>query len=304
MLQNKVATGKLTLLGSSIYGVIVAMAIGALSQGLWVQSASLAVATVCMVVLNNSNSLIRIYSRLVSCSFLVLSLAASFLLPSITGGVEQILFILALQFLFKSYQKRQEPASFYCAFVCLGCISVTCIHVLYYVPILLLSSFTSLQAGSPRNLGAALLGLLTPYWVLLPYALFNDSCSIMLHHFCELIVFQPVAVGLFESHLFVTLLFIGILGITGCVHYMRYSFEDSIRTRMFYNMLMLVFLFTLVFIILQPQQYDLLLRVLIISASPLIAQYFVFTRSRISNITFIVSCILTLALTAYNAWIS
>lgn len=302
-LQNRVATGKLTLLGTSIYGLVVAMAIGALAKGLWIQSVCLALATELMVILNNSNSLIRVYSRLVSCSFLVLCLAASFLLPSYKGAAAQILFVLMLQMLFKSYQQKDAPATLYYAFVCLGGISILFTQVVFYLPVLILMAFTSLQAGSFRNLAVAVFGFLTPYWCLLPVSLFKDNGASLINHAATITDFGPIADGLFEPHLLITVSFIATLGIIGCIHYLHYSFEDNIRTRMFYNTLMMIFITTLVFIILQPQQYDLLLRILIISASPLIAQYFVFTHSRLSNFVFIITSILTIALTAYNAWI-
>ena len=58
-----------------------------LTENLWLQLAMLALSALMMVELNNENSLIRVYSRMVSCSFLVMTVMSSFLLQSITTGI-------------------------------------------------------------------------------------------------------------------------------------------------------------------------------------------------------------------------
>ena len=76
---------------------------GLITHGWWVQFVLFAIATYLMVELNNINALIRIYSRMVSCSFLALVCSACFLFPSIPGAVVQITVIGAFLLLFLSY---------------------------------------------------------------------------------------------------------------------------------------------------------------------------------------------------------
>ena len=101
----------------------------------------------------------------------------------------------------------------------------------------------------------------------------------------------------------VTLGFVVILGIIGSIHFLRNSFFDKIRTRMIYYMLMSMLFLAVVFIVLQPQHARVLLRIITISSSILIAHYIALTKTRLTNISFILIVILTLILTVYNLWI-
>ena len=60
--------------------------------------------------------------------------------------------------------------------------------------------------------------------------------------------------------------------------------------------------YTLGFLLLQPQHYYYLIRLLIISTSPLIAHYITLTSTRLTNISFILILILSILLTTYNLW--
>jgi lipopolysaccharide export LptBFGC system permease protein LptF len=71
---------------------------------------------------------------------------------------------------------------------------------------------------------------------------------------------------------------------------------------MFYGIFIQISSLTAVFIILQPQHYDMLIRILIISVSPLIAHFLSLTHTRITNIAFYVICGACLVLTLLNLW--
>ena len=54
------------------------------------------------------------------------------------------------------------------------------------------------------------------------------------------------------------------------------------------------------FLILQPQHYDMLIRILLVSTSVLIAHFFTLTHSKITNITFVTVATVVFFLTIYN----
>ena len=72
--QNRIAESRWALPICAAYTLLICIISGLFVEGIWVQLALTAVATLLMVELNNRNSLIRIYSRMVSCSFLVLTM--------------------------------------------------------------------------------------------------------------------------------------------------------------------------------------------------------------------------------------
>ena len=72
--QERFALSRFALPVTAIYGALATLAAGVIEQELWLQTAALFAATIMMVFLNNRYSLIRVYSRMVSCSYLVLIL--------------------------------------------------------------------------------------------------------------------------------------------------------------------------------------------------------------------------------------
>lgn len=78
-LQNKVAESRFALPVTAIYATLAWLAGGLAGNGMYIQFALFAASAFMMMMLNNHNSLIRIYSRMVSCTFLVLTAMAAFL---------------------------------------------------------------------------------------------------------------------------------------------------------------------------------------------------------------------------------
>ena len=78
-LQNRIAESRMTLTFTAIYAVLVFLASGLVGKNLWFQFACLAVSTYLMVEFNNVNALLRVYSRMVSCAFLMLACTANYL---------------------------------------------------------------------------------------------------------------------------------------------------------------------------------------------------------------------------------
>lgn len=300
--QNKVATGRLTLPVTVVYAVVVLLVSGFVTLDNWISLALLGLSTFFMVILNNSNALIRVYSRLVSCTFLVFSLMMPKFLASVSGEAVQLLFILMLILLFRAYQDRRAVGTVLYAFICIGAISTQFIQVLFFVPFVWLMMFTSLQMGSLKVLMSSIFGLILPYWFWLPYCFYQGTPETVLNHIIGIAEFGFVAEGLFTPTLIIPVLFIAVAGIVGLLHFLSISYADNIKTRMFYNVIMVLFLCTLVFIILQPQHSDYLLRMLIICAAPLVAHYFTFTNTWLTNISFYGVLILTIAITILNTW--
>ena len=66
-IKNRIAGSRFAFPVMAVYGIVVWLLAGAAGEMWWAQFAMYAVSTLLMVMLNNSNSLIRIYSRMVSC---------------------------------------------------------------------------------------------------------------------------------------------------------------------------------------------------------------------------------------------
>ena len=170
------------------------------------------------------------------------------------------------------------------------------IQVLFFIPFLWLMMRFKLMAFSWRMLWASLLGIITPYWFLIGWAVYTNRFDVFIDHFVSIAHFEP----LFQyQHLTLNQLivfgWVAIVALLGIAHYASQSVLDKIRTRMIY-------LLIAVFIILQPQHFDILLYLMIVCTSPLIAHFAAHTHSRISNIAFNIIIFITLLITAVNLW--
>jgi len=305
--QNKVAESRFTLPAVALYGAVVWLLCGLLQQQLWVQFACFVLATYLMVELNNSNVLIRIYSRSVSAAFIILSCTACFLFPSVEGAIVQLCLIASLLTLFRSYQDKTAVGLTFYTFVLLGLASLVNVHTIWFIPVYWIMMLFFIFSFSGRTFLASLLGILLPYWCLFAWVLwkFEGDFTPLWQHFEPLIDFQfPIDYTAIELTRILTFAFLVVLFLTGLIHYLRTSFNDKIRIRQIYYSLIFLDIVAMAFLIAQPQHNDLMLRVIIITTSPLIGHFIALTYTRLTNIAFCVILGVALILTAFTLWSS
>lgn len=305
LLQNKISGSRLTLPVILCYAIGIWLLGGLIQKQWWIQFGCFLLTTYLMVLLNNSNALIRIYSRVISVTFLVLSCMACFLFPSLYGNLTQLCIVAFYLILFQSYQDKTAAGLTYYGFLCIGLTSLTFVHILYFVPFLWILMLSCLQSFSLRTFFASLLGIITPYWLGICWLVYQGSLPLLVDHFAPLIRFHtPFDFSILNNSQTTTFAFVILLAVIGTVHYWRTYYSDKIRTRQLFVIFIWIDLLTVAFICLQPQYYDPLIRILIINTAPLIGHFIALTHTKITNITFYLICITALLLTGYNLWMS
>ena len=305
--QNIIAESKLTLPVTAVFSFVVWLLSGLVEQRLWLQLACLASTVYLLVELTNQNALLRVRSRMVSSTFIMLSSSACFLIPQLTGAVVQLCVVATFFMLFQTYQDSQAVGRTYFAFMALGLSTLLFVQMLWYVPVLWVLMATQLQSLSWRSWWASLLGLATPYWFLLlwlvsPFQMTADAAadlSFFGQHFSQLaeVHFEEPTLTAGRIAVFAVTL---VLAVAGMIHFQQYSFEDKIRIRLLYGFFTTVTIVTLLFIIAQPHHFDVLLPLCFVCASPLIAHVFTFTATRLSNILFFAALAVVIGVTVYN----
>lgn len=256
-------------------------------------------------MLNNTNALIRVYSRMVSSTFLILSCMVCFLFPSIPGGFSQLFFIATYLILFFTYQDQNSPGITFYAFLCYGLATFASVHLFFLLPLLWVLMLTNLQSLSWRTFCASLFGVTTPYWIVACWGIYQKDLSFFADHFLPLGYFHtPFDLSLLDASQKAAFAIIVVMAIVSTLHFWHTSFLDKYRIRQLYGLFIRVDLVVFFLIFLQPQHYDLLIRLAVINTAPLIAHFFALTNSRLSNLTFILVFISILSLTAYNIWMS
>lgn len=301
--QNRAAESRIALPLTGGYAFLVCAAGGLFADQLWVQFALLAVSSFLMMILNNANALIRIYSRMVSCSFLMLAVMSHFLFVDIRCGIVQTCFIAFYLFLFSAYQNIHSVGRVFYAFLMLGIASTMFVQVLFFVPVVWVLLSTNIMVRSLRAYVSSLFGLVVPYWFLAAYYIYVGQTDLLAGHFMQIADFGSVAAwGEMPLSHIVTTSFVTILSVVGMIHFRLNNYKDKIRTRMLFEIFSVLALCTILFIILQPQHLDYLLALLIVSTSPMIGHYIALTHTFITNISFYVMIAVTLILTCFNIW--
>ena len=284
-----------------VYTMVVWLLCGVIQQQWWLQLACFAMCTYLMVEMNNANALIRIYSRMVSCTFLVLSCTACFLFGSLKGAVAELCFITAYLTAFRTYQDKQAVGWAFYTFLLIGVSSLLFVYIVWFLPVLWLLMAFKVQSLSWRTFFASLLGLLTPYWFAAVYFVYKADLDTPLAHFAQLVTYEtPFDFSQLTNGQLMVYAFTAVLTLTGTIHFLRTRYNDKIRIRMLVDCFIITNLLALLLLALQPQHYDMLMRIVIISTSPLVGHFIALTHTRWTNIAFCVMLATALAITVYN----
>ena len=301
--QNKVAESRLALPTTIAYAVVVWLLAGLVQDALWLQFGCFALAVLLMVELNNINALIRIYSRMVSCSFLAMSCMLCFQFPSTSGAIMAPLVIGSMVSLFAGYQDKLAAKPSYYAFLLIGLASLAFVQILFFVPLIWLLMAFLLQCFSWRTWIASILGLLTPYWFGSCWWAWQQDFTFVFNHFMALGDFaRPLDFSLLTIQQTVSLAVVMLFAVIGIVHYIRKYHDDKIRIRLIYGVFIWTDLTAALFLVLQPQHYDCLMRMMVINTAPLIGHFLALTRTRWTNIAFYVIVAIVLITTGFNLW--
>ncbi len=300
-LQNRIATSRWSLPVTVAYGLLVSLAAGLVTDAPWLNFALLFVSVMMMVELNNSNALIRIYSRMVSCSFLVMTTMSLFLFQTTDVAVVQITFIAFLLFQLRSYQDPNATGRTFYAFCALGIASVVFPQILLFLPALWIVMATYIQNFSPRTFLSSIIGVVAPYWFVAAWLIYTGKYTWLGTHFISILQFgTPFYLVDIKPQEWLTFAFVLLCALVGSIHFLMYSYQDRIRIRLIYEMFIVIDGLTMFFALIQPQHFDCLLGMAIVLTAPIIGHWLALTSSRLSNIVSMLLAAAAFALTIYN----
>ncbi len=302
-IQNRVAQSRIALPITIIYCLILWIAQGLFTVGLYLELLFFAISVYLMIELNNNNALIRIYSRMVSCSFLILTSMMTFITCKANVLIVQLCFIGTYSLILKCYQDRLSQGKIFYAFALLGIASTQIPLILVFAPVFWILLRTKLMTFDLRTLIASILGIITPYWFWIGYCLIKGDFSFLTSNSVfHPILFSPFRLGEIGEIRMIAFGFITLLFLIGAIHFFLNSFKDKMRTRLIYEMLLITNLVTIFLVLFQPQFIDFFLSIMIVHTSIFIAHYIALTSSRLTNISFFVLVLMTIALTVSYIW--
>lgn len=317
--QNNMGASRIALPVMVLYSVCLWGVMLLTDNTLWVQCLIFIVNIYLLVELNNRNAIMRIYSRMVSCSYMVFMLMSPWLLKNLDAMVVQMCFLLTLTFLFQTYQEHGSNGKKYGAYLFFGIAVMIWPPLFFALPLLWIADAFFLMSFSFKSWLASLLGLITPLWCLMPYVVLYNKYDALymrlktfipddktLQAFSDITTILPKEMPLTGVEL-CSMALVVLMAVTGMIHFLRHSADDKIHVRMLFNVFNLMFLtstaaLTLLYILPLSDMpgTDIMCGVMVVCAAPLIAHYINFTSTRITNISVILAMIMVLVLTAIS----
>ncbi len=248
----------------------------------------------------NTNALLRIRSRLVTATFLMMLSACPLLHTWDTTMLAAPCLVLTYIFLFRAYQKPHAQADVFHAFLFIGIAGIFLPETLLLTPVLYTSLSLQLRALTVRTFAAGLAGILTPYWLWFAFSFWHGTSAEMASRLLADFSFSAPDYSDLKLPQMLSAAFYALYALMASFHFIRTSFNDKIRTRMFLYVLLVQEMTLAAFLLLFPSSFDAILRLFIVCSAPLVAHYFALARGKAINIFFITTLLALAALCAYN----
>lgn len=245
--------------------------------------------------LNNHNVLLRISSRMLSsmlAAFFGLSLCLHSLGP---GHVVMVFYTLSLFTLFTTYQMPLTMHTFVTYFL-LSAGSLVFPKFLYLVPVYWMCQLY-LRSLSQRCFVASIFGVLVPYWILFGIFINSEEWTQVFVDICNQIVdiakpdFQCMCLKDWAIFGFAVVFFL-----MGMVDFYINSYRDKTRVRIIYNVVIIYAFATIVFMMLQPQYFHILLPILLVNSSIVGGHYIALNYNKFTHIYCLIILALAIAL--------
>ena len=243
--------------------------------------------------MNTRNTLLRIRSRMMSCVFLWLATMQATIAVSWQTILIQALTGLCIYLLLFCYKDKKEVPSIFCIALIISIGSIIWTPFLYFLPIVIFLLCVPLYAISFKAVSAIIMGIILPYWTLIPYFVYKENTEWIklhiapLHDASVLFDYSSVKVG----HLVCYAILI-ILMLIGWIHFVRTAYKDKIKTRNLYDVIITLSIFFALIIPIVPAYADYTLMMLAVVVSPLAAHFFSLTNTKLTNIVFIITLII------------
>lgn len=261
---------------------------------------------ICMET-NSLQHVIRIRTRMMSCTWLMLATSQAFIHTWGAPGISAVCMAMSYYLLFRCYQLYDSTIWIYHSFLFLGLGSIFSSVMLFMALLYYIYLIGFLRSLTGRGFWAGILGIITPYWCWAVWCFLTDKTDMMVKVLNRHLEWHPVSWEALVNLPFTCKLSMGIvclLSLVGLIHYLRTRYNDKIHVRMILYIYTIQTILLILYLLLQPAQYETTMALLVVSASPLIAHYFSLTGSWLSNMFFILSLLLCGAMAYFNLWMT
>lgn len=248
-----------------------------------------------VVYINRTFNVLRSITYLVATMFLAMQTSMPMVLGQFYGGsLMSLLILLCTMLLFSVYADNMGQRRVYLIFLILGAATMTQVAYLFYVPMLLIGC-VQMRVFSLRTCLAAFMGLVTPAWILLGFGIVNISDM----QWPEMEVVWSMFDAADMVQAFVTVGFTVLMGIVFTVANILKILSYNSRVRAFNGFLTLLLMFTVIFMLLNFNNFTLYIPLLNVLVAYQVGHFFTYRRQRRSYLAILM---LILAYGGLFAW--
>jgi len=305
LFQKEIATNRFTLVIVSIFAAIVWVMHEFIAQDK--ESHNLfsltliggfllcALAVYLMAELNNRFALLRISSRMLSSSLVMLCAAASMLHHLSPSHLMLICAVASYFPMFASYQRPYATSRIFLEFLFVGLASYLFPQVLYLIPFYWIVQ-AMLRAMTFRSWVASLLGIITPYWFLVTYAYITNNLQLFTDHFNDIITVETPSYSMLSLKQIMVGAFSLVFFLLGSWDFYQKKHLDKTRIRCNYYAVSLLGAVSFVWLLLQPQYFNLIIPFCLVHTSMLGGHFIALSYGKVQNIITIILTVLVTVL--------
>ncbi|MBP3785990.1 MAG: hypothetical protein J6I32_05170 [Bacteroidaceae bacterium] len=298
--RHAIASSQATLPAAALLALLGWMGHGWGEPNRWYGLAATLVTAYAIAEWNNRGQLIRIRSRMASSTFLVVMAAMPFLHSWSAEMLVPIAYVGSFILLFQSYQLPRPEGYVFHAFLLLGLGSFLMPLLLFTVPFFYLSMLIQLRLLTLRTFMASLLGLALPYWCYAGYAIWKAQLDTAFLFLSDFVNTAPPEFGQVGNDRLISAAVLIFFALTATTCYLRTSYRDKIRTRMFIYCIIVQEVALTLLLATQPQAFDNLLRLFAAVSAPVIGHYFALAEGRIMKWWLLVFLAVLVSLFIFN----
>lgn len=300
-LRQNIVSSTLTLPVCGVLCAVLWMCADVRDLSLWGGLMAAGVLTYILMEMVNRNQLLRIRSRMVSVTFVCWLAASPFLHAWHVGLLPAFALLGALFLLFASYQKERAEHEVFHAFLLLTLGSFVFPPLIVLALVFYVAMAVQLRSLTLRTLGASLLGILTPLWFAAAWAILWGRTAWVADRLAPWLTFRLPDYTTLSLHFWLNTGFLVWQLLLGLLHYYRTNFNDKIRVRMCYYVLILTNMVLLAGLFLYPEHFRTLFLLQILCTSPLVGHYYALARGRgWMTFWFLLNVLLLIALGVFN----
>jgi len=305
LFQKEIATNRFTLVIVSIFAAIVWVMHEFIAQDK--ESHNLfsltliggfllcALAVYLMAELNNRFALLRISSRMLSSSLVMICAAASMLHHLSPSHLMLICAVASYFPMFASYQRPYATTYIFLEFLFVGLASYLFPQVLYLIPFYWIVQ-AMLRAITFRSWVASILGIITPYWFLVTYAYITNDLQLFTDHFNDIITVEMPSYSMLSHKQIMVGAFSLVFFLLGSWDFYQKKHLDKTRIRCNYYAVSLLGAVSFVWLLLQPQYFNLIIPFCLVHTSMLGGHFIALSYGKVQNIITIILTVLVTVL--------